>query len=88
MMALYLDELANRLAPKIAGLIMERVQAPRVTPRWVDLEQAAILMTTSKDAVRGMARAKLFPVHKMGSRVMIDIHDLEKAFSQNTVWLQ
>ena len=88
MMALYLEELANRLAPKIADLIMERVHAPTVTPRWVDLEQAAILMSTTKDAVRGMARAKLFPVHKLGSRVMIDIRDLEKAFHQNTAWLQ
>jgi hypothetical protein len=88
MIALYLEELANRLAPKIADLIMQRIQVPTVTPRWVDLEQAAILMSTTKDAVRGMARAKLFPVHKLGSRVMIDIRELEKAFAQNTVWLQ
>jgi hypothetical protein len=60
---------------------------PRIAPRWLDLEQAAALMSTTKDGVRGMLRSGLFPARKMGARVMIDTKDLEKAFSENTIWL-
>jgi hypothetical protein len=83
----FIEALATALAPKVAALIVERIEVPKVTNRWVDLEQAAVLMSTTKDAVRGMARAKLFPVKKMGGRVMIDIRELEKAFAENTAWL-
>ena len=83
----FIEALAHAIAPKVAALIVERIEVPRITPRWVDLEQAAILMSTTKDAVRGMARAKLFPVKKMGGRVMIDTRELEKAFIENTAWL-
>ena len=85
--AKFIETLAQALAPRVADLIIERIQLPKITPRWLDLEQAAVLMSTSKDAVRGMARAKLFPVKKMGGRVMIDVRDLEKAFVENTAWL-
>jgi len=60
---------------------------PKIAPRWLDLEQAAELMSTTKDGVRGMLRSGLFPARKMGARVMIDTKDLEKAFAENTVWL-
>ena len=61
--------------------------SPKIAPRWLDLEQAAALMSTTKDGVRGMLRAGLFPARKMGARVMIDTKDLEKAFAENTIWL-
>jgi len=83
----FIEALATALAPKVAALVVERLAVPKVTPRWVDLEQAAVLMSTTKDGVRGMARAKLFPVKKMGGRVMIDIRELEKSFAENTAWL-
>jgi len=60
---------------------------PKLAPRWLDLEQAAALMSTTKDGVRGMLRSGLFPARKMGARVMIDTKDLEKAFAENTIWL-
>jgi|SRR5579872_3227062 len=61
--------------------------SPKIAPRWLDLEQAAVLMSTTKDGVRGMLRSGLFPARKMGARLMIDVKDLEKAFAENTVWL-
>jgi hypothetical protein len=61
--------------------------SPKIAPRWLDLEHAAALMSTTKDGVRGMLRAGLFPARKMGARLMIDTKDLEKAFAENTVWL-
>jgi hypothetical protein len=34
-----------------------------------------------------MAKARLFPIKKMGGRVRTDIRDLEKAFNENTAWM-
>ncbi len=61
--------------------------SPKIAPRWLSLEQAAVLMSTTKHGIRGMLRAGLFPARKMGARIMVDIRDLEKAFSENMVWL-
>lgn len=84
----FIEHLAEALAPYIARCVRQEIAAaPQVTPRWVDMDGAARLMSTTKEAVRGMARAKLFPVKKMGSRVMFDILDIEKAFSEHTEWL-
>jgi hypothetical protein len=82
----FVDQLADAIAARLARYI-NRESEPRIAPRWLDLESAAQLMSTTKDAVRGMARAKLFPVKKMGGRVMIDVKDLERAFDENTAWL-
>jgi hypothetical protein len=88
--ALFLQQFIDQLADAIASRLARRITGEsesRIAPRWLDLEAAAQVMSTTKDAVRGMARAKLFPVKKMGGRVMIDIKDLEKAFGENTAWL-
>ena len=81
-----IDMLADAIAARLARQINSGTE-PRIAPRWLDLQAAAQLMSTTRDAVRGMARAKLFPVKKMGGRVMVDIRDLEKAFEENTAWL-
>jgi hypothetical protein len=82
-----IDRLADAIAARMARLSSFGISEPRIAPRWLDLDGAAQLMGTTKDAVRGMARAKLFPVKKMGGRVMVDMKDLEKAFGENTAWL-
>jgi hypothetical protein len=81
-----IDQIADAVVARVHRLLHQSAE-PRIAPRWVDLEGAAQLMNTTKDAVRGMARARLFPVKKMGGRVMIDIRDLEKAFNENTAWM-
>jgi len=84
----FIEQFADAVAARIAQRIYhESAGASRLAPRWLDLESDAQLMNTTKAAVRGMARAKLFPVKKMGGRVMIDVKDLEKAFDENTEWL-
>ncbi len=85
---LFINELADAIAVRVAERIKdESIGSTRIAPRWLDMESAAQLMNTTKAAVRGMARAKLFPIKKMGGRVMIDVRDLEKAFDENTEWL-
>lgn len=84
----FLDRLADAIAIRVAQRVKgELAGSPRISPRWLSLESAAQLMNTTKAAVRGMARAKLFPIKKMGGRVMVDVKDLEKAFLENTQWL-
>ena len=56
------------------------------THRYLNLEQAAVYLNTTKDGVRGMARAKLFPIKKAGTRTFIDIHDIDEAMQSNTAW--
>ena len=83
----FVDALALSLAPRVAELVKDHLKSPKVAPRWVNFEQAAVMLSTTKDGVRGMARAKRFPVHKMGARVLIDVKDIEKALAENTGWL-
>ena len=86
----FIEKLAGAIASRLALVNPARGDASvgqRLAPRWLDIGSAAQLMNTTKDGVRGMARAKLFPVKKMGGRVMIDIRDLERAFEKSTTWL-
>ncbi len=79
----FIAELAKAIAVEVAK-ILERT--PKITPRYLNLEQAAVYLNTTKDGVRGMARAKVFPIKKAGSRTFIDIHDIDAAMQSNTAW--
>ncbi len=79
----FIQELAKAVAVEVAKIVDSR---PRVAPRYLNLEQAAVYLNTTKDGVRGMARAKLFPIKKAGSRTFIDIHDIDEAMQANTAW--
>ncbi len=58
----FVEQLAEALAPYIARCVRQEVAAaPHIAPRWVDMDGAARLMSTTKAAVRGMARSKHFP---------------------------
>jgi hypothetical protein len=82
------DAIARKVAAKVRVILAADRDSNRIPPRWLDLDGAAQIMNTTRDAVRGMARAKLFPVKKMGGRVMVDIRDLEQAFADRTEFLQ
>jgi len=79
----FIAELARAIAVEVAKLIDSK---PKVVPRYLNLEQAAVYLNTTKDGVRGMARAKLFPIKKAGNRTFIDIHDIDEAMQSNTAW--
>jgi hypothetical protein len=83
----FIEKFADAVATRVATRVQEN-SSQRIVPRWVDLEGAAQLMNTTKDAVRGMARAKLFPAKKMGVRLMFDVRDIERAFAEHTEWLK
>jgi hypothetical protein len=79
----FIQELARAIAVEVAKIMDS---TPKVSPRYLNLEQAAVYLNTTKDGVRGMARAKLFPIKKAGSRTFIDIHDIDEAMQSNTAW--
>jgi hypothetical protein len=69
--------LAAELAPKLAALMPK--PSAVVAPRYLNLTQAAVYLSTTPAAVRGMLRAKLFPCRKLGTRVHIDKQDIDAA---------
>ena len=80
-----ITELAKQLAPRLAALLPKPSQS--VAPRYLNLNQAASYMSTSPAAVRGMLRAKLFPCRKLGSRVLIDKQDIDRAMDEAQQYL-
>ena len=79
----FIAELAKAIAVEVAKIMDS---TPKVKPRYLSLEQAAVYLDTTKDGVRGMARSKLFPIKKAGSRTFIDIQDIDAAMQYNTAW--
>ena len=83
----FIDELVSRLTPALAARIQTQLGNGGITPRYLNLEQAAVYLSTTPDGVRGMLRAKRFPARKIGSRVMIDRNDIDKAMDEGMQWL-
>jgi hypothetical protein len=84
----FIDELARALAPAVASRMQGQLGNGGITPRYLNLDQAAVYMSTTADGVRGMLRAKRFPCKKMGGRIMVDVRDIDKAMDENTHWLE
>jgi excisionase family DNA binding protein len=59
----------------------------KIAPRYLSLDQAAEYLGTTRDGVRGMLRARLFPVRKLGSRVLIDKQDIDATMKESVQWL-
>ena len=76
----FVEELAKALAPRLAAHLPK--PEPGLAPRYLTLNQAAVYLSTTPAGVRGMLRAKLFPCRKLGSRVLIDKHDIDTAMDQ------
>jgi hypothetical protein len=83
---LFIKELANALAPQVAELLVPRLSS-KITPRYLSVAQAADYLSTTPAAIRGMLRARHFPVCKMGSRNFLDIREIDKAMSANLEFL-
>jgi hypothetical protein len=77
----FINSLADALAPRL------KVTAPAVEPRWLDWASAAVKLSTTPAGVRGMARAKRFPVSRIGAKIYIDVRDLEKVMNENKTYL-
>lgn len=81
----FITALAAELAPKVAALMPE--PAAGVAPRYLNLNQAAVYLSTTPGAVRRMLRDKHFPCRKIGSRTFIDKQDIDRVMSANVQYL-
>jgi excisionase family DNA binding protein len=79
----FIDTLAKRIV-----VLLEPHLIAKIAPRYLNLDQAAEYLGSSRDGVRGMLRAKLFPVRKLGARVLIDKQDIDAAMTENMQWLE
>src|ERR1035441_7293050 len=76
----------NQFAHQIADIVIEKLNRPQVSPRYLDYESAAVLLSQTPGGIRGMVRSKIFPIKKFGGRNFIDIKDIEKAMDAATTW--
>lgn len=76
----FIDELASALAPRVAAHLPKPEAG--IAPRYLDLKQAAVYLSATPAAVRGMLRAKLFPCRKLKARVWIDKQDIDRAMNE------
>ncbi len=82
----FVQRLAETLAPKVAALLADQL-SNKIAPRYLNLEQASVYLSTTKDGVRQMLRSKRFPCRKIGSRVLVDVRDIDRVMAEHTDWL-
>lgn len=76
-----LDALADRVAERLrAG---QQPGAPSVRPRLLSVEQAAVYIGRSKEAVQHMVSAGRLPIVRADRRVFLDVRDLDAWIEQN-----
>ena len=80
-----LDALVDGFAERVAAKLAERTQggvAP-VKPRLLSVEQAAIYLGRTKDAVQHMIGSGKLPTVRPDRRVFIDVKDLDAWIEDN-----
>ena len=73
-----LEELLDVLADKIAHRIMrEDCPSASIRPRLLTVEQAAVYIGRSKEAVQHMVSSGKMPTVRADRRVFVDVEDLD-----------
>jgi excisionase family DNA binding protein len=80
-----LDLLAERVAAKVRAEFSQGSgsAAAAVKPRLLTVDQAAVRIGRSKEAVHHMVASRKLPVVRDGRRVFIDIEDLDRWIEAN-----
>jgi excisionase family DNA binding protein len=73
-----LDWIADRIAGRIANL-----QPPVPTPRLLTVDQAAVYLGRTKDAIQHMIAEGKLPTVRSDRRVFLDLHDLDRWIESN-----
>jgi excisionase family DNA binding protein len=78
------DALIDALADRVAAKVAERTQqgAP-VKPRLLSVEQAAVYIGRTKEAVQHMIASAKLPTVRTDRRVFIDVLDLDRWIDTN-----
>jgi excisionase family DNA binding protein len=80
-----LDELIDGFAERIAVKIAERSQesATPVKPRLLSVDQAAVYLGRTREAVQHMIASSKLPTVRSDRRVFIDVKDLDAWIEDN-----
>ena len=79
-----LDQVLNVLADKVAERLREGgASTPPIRPRLLTVEQAAVYIGRSKEAVQHMISGGKMPTVRADRRVFLDVQDLDGWIEQN-----
>ena len=78
-----LDLLAQRVAEKMRSQFDPALAGCGIVPRLLSVEQAAIRIGRSKEAVQHMVASRKLPTVRDGRRVFLDIEDLDRWIEAN-----
>ena len=76
--AALLDELATRLADKIRARLAQDTGSSAVRPRLLTVEQGALYLGRTKEAVQHMIAEGKLPAVRADRRVFLDVRDLDR----------
>jgi len=79
-----IDVLAERLAARM-GLGLAQNGGPGVRPRLFSVEEAAVYLGRSKEAVEHMVGAGKLAVVRADRRVFLDVRDLDRWIEANKI---
>ena len=79
------DDLLDLLAERVARRVGARLNdsSAGVGPRLLPVEQAAVYLGRSEDAIRHLVACGKLPVVRTDKRIFLDIHDLDNWISEN-----
>jgi excisionase family DNA binding protein len=78
-----IDTLASAVAAKLRADLVGSGGSASVAPRLLTVDQAAVYLARSKDAVQHMVAARKLPVVRDGRRVFLDVRELDRWIEQS-----
>jgi len=79
-----IDTLASAVAAKLRAEPSGSSASASIAPRLLTVDQAAVYLARSKEAVQHMVSARRLPVVRDGRRVFLDVRELDRWIGQNT----
>lgn len=75
-----LDRLAERMAPVVAELVVDRIGAAASESPWLDVPAACAYLGMTRDALYKLTAAKpapAIPLHRVGTRILFKRDELD-----------
>jgi excisionase family DNA binding protein len=79
-----IDTLASALAARLGPDLRTHSGSASIVPRLLTVDQAAVYLGRSKEAVQHMVAARKLPVVRDGRRVFLDVRELDRWIGINT----
>jgi excisionase family DNA binding protein len=79
-----LDALAERVAEKVRAKLAQDGGRIPIRPRLLSIEQAAVYLGRTKEAMQHLVACRKLPVVRDGRRVFLDVRDLDHWIENHT----